>query len=67
MTLTPAYGKDYRNKAEVKAAWEAGKDFVIASVGPWMGAYVSRRELQGKEVQVSIRYNKLAEVAVLPV
>jgi hypothetical protein len=25
--LTPAYGRDYRTKAEVTAAWESGKDF----------------------------------------
>jgi len=25
--LTPAYGRDYKNKAEVTAAFNAGKDF----------------------------------------
>jgi hypothetical protein len=25
--LTPAYGHDYKTKAEVTAAWESGKDF----------------------------------------
>lgn len=67
MTLVPAYGRDYKSKAEVEAAWKDGKDFRIASVGPWMGAYVSKRELAGKEKEVTIRYRKLAEVVVLPV
>ena len=25
--LTPAYGRDYKTKVEVLAAWDAGKDF----------------------------------------
>jgi len=67
MTLTPAYGRDYKSKAEVEAAWNGGKDFQIASVGPYMGAYVTKRELVGKEKEVVIRYRKLAEVVVLKV
>lgn len=27
MTLTPAYGRDYKSKAEVIAAFQSGKDF----------------------------------------
>jgi hypothetical protein len=67
MTLTPAYGRDYKSKSEVEAAWDGGKDFQIASVGPYMGAYVSKRELAGKEREVSIRYAKLSKVVVLKV
>jgi hypothetical protein len=65
MTLVPAYGKDYKSKAEVTEAWDSGKDFQIASVGPYMGAYVTKRELVGKEKEVTIRYRKLAQVVVL--
>jgi len=67
MTLTPAYGRDYKSKAEVEAAWDGGKDFQIASVGPWMGSYVTKRELAGNEKEVSIRYAKLSKVVVLKV
>lgn len=28
MTLTPAYGRDYKSKAETIAAFESGKDFI---------------------------------------
>jgi hypothetical protein len=28
-TLTPAYGRDYKSKAEVLAAWNEGKDFIL--------------------------------------
>jgi len=65
MTLTPAYGCDYRSKAEVEAAWNANEDFRVASVGPGMGSYVTKRELIGKEREVVIRYAKLSKVAVL--
>jgi hypothetical protein len=67
MTLTPAYGRDYKSKAEVEADWNGGKDFQIASVGPWMGSYVTKRELVevGGEKEVNIRYAKLSKVVVL--
>jgi hypothetical protein len=56
MTLEPAYGKDYKSIKEVKEAFEANKDFMIASVGPYMGRYVNRRQLIGVERYVMIRY-----------
>ena len=31
ITLTPAYGRDYKSKAAVLEDWNAGKDFIIAS------------------------------------
>jgi hypothetical protein len=33
--LTPAYGRDYKNKAEVVAAFEGGKDFIFAATGQY--------------------------------
>jgi hypothetical protein len=78
MTLEPAYGKDYKSIKEVKEAFEADKDFLIASIGPWMdrgrlgarenlGRYVNRRQLIGIERFVMIRYarrSKEVEVEV---
>jgi len=61
MTLEPAYGKDYKSIQEVKAAFEANKDFLIASVGPWWGKYVNRRQLIGVERFVMIRYARLTK------
>ncbi len=69
MTLEPAYGRDYRTIKEVEEAFDADKDFLIASVGPWMGKYVTRRQLVGIETSVMIRYarrTKEVEVRVKP-
>lgn len=69
MTLSPAYGRDYRSKAEVQRDWESGKDFVVESIffdGP-TGTYTSRDDLeaQGWHGWVSIRYAKLRKVFVV--
>jgi hypothetical protein len=64
MTLTPAYGKDYKSQAEVKEAFDANKDFKIASVGPYAGRYVTKRELPAG-TSVTLRYAKLSKA--LPV
>ncbi len=29
ISAVPAYGRDYKTKADVLADWEAGKDFLI--------------------------------------
>jgi hypothetical protein len=64
MTLTPAYGRDYKTIAEVKAAFAADKDFVIADVfGGNAGRYVNRPQLLGQTV--TIRYAKLRKVVVV--
>jgi hypothetical protein len=64
ITLQPAYGRDYRSVAAVKADYDAGKDFIIASVShPDFGRYCSKRDLQGQTV--NIRYAKNMKVMVL--
>jgi len=38
ITLTPAYGRDYKSRKEVVEAWEQGKDFIINDYSsPWDG------------------------------
>jgi hypothetical protein len=62
--LVPAYGRDYKSKAEVLAAWDGGSDFRIANLGPDSGSYVTKDELP-KGAKVNIRYGKLRKVVVL--
>lgn len=67
MTLTPAYGRDYKSKKEVLEDFNAGKDFVIADIThPYSGKPVDKKSLivEG-ERQVMIRYKKLTQVAVV--
>ncbi len=63
MTLTPSYGRDYKSAKAVKADFEGGKDFTIASVGPYMGAQCSIRDLKGQSV--TLRYAKLTKCVVV--
>ena len=41
-TLTPAYGRTYKTAAEIKAAWDSGKDFRYGYSGP----YCSIRDIE---------------------
>ena len=56
--LTPAYGRDYKNKSEVIAAWHAGKDFILATTGQ----YCSVRDLRDLPGDVFIRYGGLRKI-----
>ena len=69
MTLTPAYGRDYKSKKEVQADWDAGKDFVVADMfSGRAGSYITRHEAEHSGItSVNIRYQRNTKVCVIKV
>ena len=66
--LAPAYGRDYKTKAEVTAAWNAGKDFegdFQLGFKPVNKADLER-DWKGKAT-VNLRYKQCRQVAVVKV
>ena len=64
LTVVPAYGRDYKNKASAEKDWTDGKDFMIANVGHrYNGSYCSinnANSLKGEGFKgVGIRYKRL--------
>ena len=64
LTLTPAYGRDYKNKKDVEADWTNRKDFMIASIGHlYNGSYCSINDASALKEEgyqgVGIRYKGL--------
>jgi hypothetical protein len=65
MTLVPAYGRDYKNKKDVLADFNAGKDFVIADfLSPYDGKPANKQDLVD-EKRIHIRYKKLTQICVV--
>lgn len=64
ITLTPAYGRDYKSKAKVLEAVEEGCDFIINDItNRWDGKPCNPAEdLKGEQVQ--FRFGKLRKVFV---
>ena len=61
----PAYGRDYKSKAAVLEAYNAGKDFIIADISSrWNGMAANKSDL-AVEGKVKIRYAKLAKVIIV--
>lgn len=61
LTLTPAYGRDYKSKKAVEADWHAGKDFVINDMShPDDGRYTNKEDMTraGSHSHVHIRFNQ---------
>lgn len=60
--LTPAYGRDYKTKAEVIAAWKADKDFE----GDYQLGFkpVNRQDIP-KPCSVMLRYKRNTMVAMV--
>ena len=67
MTLTPAYGRDYKSKAAIHADLSAGKDFTIADISsPYDGSYVNLHQLlESGNRTVTVRYRALQSVCVV--
>lgn len=65
VTVTPAYGRDYRTKGEALKAWEEGKDFCIEAIWPpqQVGRYCSARDFTFA-TEVRIRFNKKKHVVM---
>jgi len=64
LILSPAYGRDYKSKAEVLSAFNSEKDFIINSVMPgYAGLYCSKRDLSSfirdGFTHIEIRYRKM--------
>lgn len=62
LSVTPAYGRDYKSKKEVLADWEAGKDFQLQP----SGQYMSIRDATPGMV-LNIRYKRLTQICVVRV
>jgi hypothetical protein len=63
ITVTPAYGRDYRSETEAKADWEAGKDFSIPGQG-----YVNNEDAKTAGIsEVRIRFRKRTLLAIVKV
>ena len=54
--VTPAFGRDYKNKALAVADWFEGKDFIFALTGQ----YISKRDADNHSVW--IRYDKMRKL-----
>ena len=68
MTLTPAYGRDYKSAKAAKAAYNEGNDFIVNDFSsPRDGSYVNKEQLQGDQAPcfINIRYSKLRKVTVI--
>ena len=62
LTLSPAYGRDYKSKAEVQKDWDAGKDFVIETMmHPDCGRPMNKEQVSDSEA-ISIRYKGMTQI-----
>ena len=65
LTLVPAYGRDYKNKKDVKEDWYNEKDFIVADMSsPYDGKPVNMFDLRGIHKEVMIRYDNLRKIIV---
>jgi hypothetical protein len=64
MTLTPAYGRDYKSKAAVQKDWDSGKDFIVNQFGNrYDGKPMNKQDAKAAGMSsVMIRFHNLTKI-----
>ena len=65
LTLSPAYGRDYKSKKDVIADFEANKDFILHSFDAG-DTYINREQINPGST-CNIRYGQMRKVCVVKV
>ncbi len=58
ITLTPAYGRDYKSAKEAVADYDDGKDFIINAVG-LPAKPINKSQCESAGFKVTLRYGNL--------
>lgn len=62
VSAIPAYGRDYKSKAEVLADWKANRDFLVVDLR--QSGYINREQAVKEGLTVNVRYAKQRKVCV---
>ena len=67
LTLTPAYGRDYKTVLAVKTDWLKDRDFLVANLfHKYDGKPTNRQDCKAAgETSVMIRFNSLMKTTVI--
>jgi hypothetical protein len=66
LTVSPAYGRDYRSGKAALQDWLDGKDFRIETVGRDAGRMINLPQAEDAGLKVMIRYKALTQVVGQP-
>ena len=63
ITVTPAYGRDYKSAKAAKTDWNAGKDFILQDItSPWDGKPINKEQADAENYKVNIRYKRMTQI-----
>lgn len=64
-TLTPAFGRDYKNGREAEAAFRAGKDFILNAYG--LPEKPVNKDAFRPGARIMLRFNRLTKTKMVQV
>ena len=66
LTVSAAYGRDFKSKKEILNYWNSNKDF--QNLGISQGAYINKQDAKRLEINcLMVRYKNLTNIAVIDV
>lgn len=63
--LVPAYGRDYKSRAQLEVDWLTGKDFLLEPYGKPINLADLKAASGLEHGTIQVRYGKLRKVTVL--
>lgn len=64
VTLTPAYGRDYKSAKAALVDYNADKDFIIETFG-FPRKPINKSQCEAENMQVTLRYNNLRNTRLI--
>ena len=63
LTVTPAYGRDYKSGKAAKIDWNGNKDFIVCDIfSPSDGKPINKLDAEKFKLKITIRFNRLTKV-----
>lgn len=68
VTVTPAYGRDYKSAAAALKDWIADKDFLVQDITNfWDKKPINKSQADAAGYKINIRFNKLKNITAVGV
>lgn len=58
MTVSGAYGRDYKSLKTAKIDWNADKDFIIRDIFRGSGTYINKSDAKDIKEAIMVRYDE---------
>ena len=66
LTVTPAYGRDYKTAKAAKESWKEGKDWIVQNImSQYDGKPINKEDADKEGIKVQLRFCQLRKTTTV--